>query len=267
MALANVPGVTGLDDLDRLRVAARPVVFAVDNDEAPFSVKGTAFLVWFYRRIFVITARHVVQGNSPQRLLIYPTPTSPRPLRIVHSWSVEEGGEQTDGSDIHISLADADHLPKSVRREMFMIDLTPSVRVVWKENRFNSSFFLFGYPAHTTYADYDAGKVMMGQTFFEGRYERVSSHDDSCHEISLKNPHKIPSFDGLSGSPVFSLPASIACSHHPAFCGIAIRGGVEAKSLHFVDSFSLRLALIDAVKALSQESIEPYKRRSLLGFD
>jgi len=267
MTLENAPEIPGLNDLSRLRVAARPVVFAVDSEDAPFSVKGTAFLVWFYGKVFVVTARHVIRGYSPKRLLVYPTPTSPHPLRIHQSWSCEEDGEQTDASDIYISLATADHLSESVRREIFMIDLTPKVRVQWKSNRFNSTFFLFGYPAHTTYADYEAGRVMMGQAFFEGRYERTASFDDSCHELTLNNPLNIPDFDGLSGSPVFSLPVSIACAHHPTFCGIAIRASVESKRLYFVDSFMLRWALIDAVKAINGETIEPHRRRFMLGFE
>jgi hypothetical protein len=43
---------------------ARPVLFANDSPEFPVSVGGTAFIVKFLGRSYVITAKHVVNLRS-----------------------------------------------------------------------------------------------------------------------------------------------------------------------------------------------------------
>ena len=105
-----------MDELDKICQCARPVIFATDIAEYPFSIGGTAFLVGFGHNFFVITAKHVVQRYQPEKLVVYPSDKSKKHIRISNWWVVCEETGNTECSDIIICKADLDLISKEDRK-------------------------------------------------------------------------------------------------------------------------------------------------------
>jgi len=66
--------------------------------------------------------------------------------------------------------------------------------------------------------------------------------------MSVRNPLALPTFDGMSGSPVFSLSTQIGGSAQPTFCGMVLGGTPSSERIHFLGSDTI-LAALDAAYA------------------
>ena len=229
-----------------LRACARPVVFETGLSTTPFSMAGTAFLVGFDRKIFIVTARHVVREHPPDRLLIFPTDGAPKPLTISQWWRIEDEEDEPDDSDLLLIQATVKGLSSALRRRSQLIHLTPPDASRWFPLRYTSRFFTFGFPTHLGSVDYDGKNIKPEQVFLEGNYSDAATTGNHVHAIRVRNPLALPSFDGLSGSPVFSLENVIGRGGPPTFCGMALRGGTGAGVVHFLDAAVIMRALLSA---------------------
>jgi hypothetical protein len=88
---------------------ARPVLFENDDREFPYSVGGTAFIVKFSGRAFVITARHVLNLKSfePRRFCIQYRPDCRDflPLRALY---LVRGADAADTDQYDIAVREID---------------------------------------------------------------------------------------------------------------------------------------------------------------
>jgi len=244
-------------ELDHLRQCARPVVFETGIPDAPFSIAGTAFLVGFHRTFFVLTARHVVGDWPVQRLMVFPSDRSKQGLRLSEWWHVKDDENEPDSSDILLVRAEVRDIPKSIRRSSHLLHLTPPNVTEWFEDRHNSTFFIFGYPTAVNEADYARAQIKTQQFFLHGTYIGPSvAH--GCHEVRLQNPLALADFNGLSGSPVFSLRSEIAIPRQPTFCGMALRGSASSGRIHFLEASIILLALQEAID--TQQRLAPGRR-------
>jgi hypothetical protein len=66
--------------------------------------------------------------------------------------------------------------------------------------------------------------------------------------LSVHNPLGISTFDGLSGSPVFSPFTGTKGAAQPTFSGIAIRGAASSRRVHILGSQTI-LAAFDGAAA------------------
>ena len=228
--------------MDELIKCASPVIFETGIADAPFSVAGTSFLAGYFNSIYVVTAAHVVGTYPWQRLHVYPSDKSNVPLRLEQGWTCQDEENEPDSSDIFFARATLDGQLKPARRNSKKINLTPTETSRWVDTRHESMFFAFGYPKVDTFADYDRGAVLSRPLVLRGTYVG-NSVAYGCHELALSNPQNIGDFDGLSGSPVFSIPSSIGLSAQPVFCGMLLRGSASSLRVHFLASEILRLAL------------------------
>lgn len=222
------------------------MVFETGISEAPFSVAGTAFVVGFYKSLYVLTARHVVRDWPKEQLAIIMSAAGERlPLRM--RWEIrvysDEGDcdENGDESDLLIYKADLSGVSEETRRSSYLLDLTPPNAVDWYDDRHESIFFLFGYPKFANGPDYEQSQVDMNQYLLQGSFVGPSV-TDSCFEIGVENPLNLSTFDGMSGSPVFSLHA-VGGPTQPTFCGMALRGTSQSNRVHFLGSQTIIAAL------------------------
>lgn len=72
------------------------------------------------------------------------------------------------------------------------------------------------------------------------------SVSDGCFELAVRNSLALASFDGLSGSPVFSLRTTFWESTQPTFCGMVLRGTPGPERLHFLGSETILTAVVAA---------------------
>ena len=151
-----------------------------------------------------------------------------------------------DSSDLVIMRLDTSRVPRAVRAATRLLHLTPEETTNWYEDRFSSKFFAVGYPKTHNFVDYASSTIKMGQVLLEGAYIGDGVADE-CHEGKFLNPLGITDFDGMSGSPVFSVRNVIGPAPTPRFCGLAIRGGAVGGQIHFLSANVIRLALDEAV--------------------
>jgi hypothetical protein len=233
-------------DLKRLRYCARPMVFETGMLEFPFSVAGTGFIVAFRNDLLVVTARHVV-GDWPTHQLRLIVSEAGDCVTFKNRWNVhvEEEAEDGDQNDLIIFQADIANVSAAARRENHIINLTPPDLSDWYDTRNESTFFLFGYPKIENGADYGPSRVISNQFLLHGTYVG-DSVSFGCYELAVQNPLKLGSFDGLSGSPVFSLFTGSNNGAQPTFCGLAIRGSASSNRVHFLGSQTIMAALNEA---------------------
>ena len=219
------------------------MVFETGAPAAPFSVAGTGFLVRFRASLFVLTARHVVLDVPKERLAVIMSASGER-LSLRKRWDihVDDVDADADGCDLLIFSADVSGLSSKARRSNFLLDLTSPDVANWFDDRDTATFFLFGYPKAVTGADYERTQVDKNQTLLHGTYIGPSV-SDGCFELSVRNPLALRSFDGMSGSPVFSLSTTLWQSTQPTFCGMALRGTPGSERLHFLGSETILTAV------------------------
>jgi hypothetical protein len=234
--------------LEPLIQCARPVIFRTDAPDFPFSVAGTSFLVGFGRHAYVATAGHVLGLLPYSKLLIFPTHGHSTPLRLTDGWRCQDNENHPDASDLYLASFRPSGLPVKARRGGRLIPLRSIDGVRWHEDRWQSFFFTFGYPKTDTYADYERQQVRHRPYVLYGTYAGPGSVP-GCHRLRIKNPLGLPSLDGLSGSPVFSIPSAVAVGEVPRFCGMLLRGTASSGIVHFLDSRVIVQALEQAGRA------------------
>ncbi len=222
-----------MEILEKLRKCSRPVVFKTENENAPYSTAGTAFLVGFGQSIFILTARHVVKDWPVEKVLICPSWNSSYAFHFLGWWFVEKDTEAPDASDVLIIKAELNDIPTTERKEIEILDLNPSVNLSWFHERHDSQFFLCGFPLFHSKVDYSTLEIKTQQYFLEGVYAGESPFV-GCHEIKVNNPLNLQDFNGLSGSPVFSHRHENGEGTPGKFCGMALRGSVMSGSIHFL---------------------------------
>jgi hypothetical protein len=223
-----------MDILDSLRKCIRPIIFDTGCDDYPCSTIGTAFIVGFRQSVFVLTAEHVVKGWPVEKLLIYPSWNSQYTFRYLNWGVVKTTPEDIDTSDILIIKADLNDVPMAERRNIQLLNLNDRENVVWFEERYDSQFFLCGFPeAASGGVDYSTLEIKTSQYLLEGVY-KGNSISPCCHMIEVKNPLSLNSFNGLSGSPVFSHRRDNTVGTPARFCGMALRGTAISGYIHFL---------------------------------
>jgi hypothetical protein len=224
------------------------VAFHTRIPEFPFGVAGTCLLIGHRGRVFVITAKHVVRDCPIEQVVIFPAEGSTKGLPIPQYWRVLDETEDADRSDLLIMRAEISPLPKPILAAMRLFRLTPERTTEWFDDRFSSKFFVVGYPKAVNSVDYEVSTIKLAQVLLEGSYVGPGI-SDGCHEARFLNPLAIPDFDGLSGSPVFSVANVIGPAAAPRFCGIALRGGALGGQIHFLEAELVRHALDKALES------------------
>jgi hypothetical protein len=222
---------SGREAISRMRLIARPVMFWTDAEEAPVSTGGTMFIAGLGPSLFLLTAKHVVRDWPVERLLLLPCDGAHRPFYVAQHWNVEDPMGDEDVSDLLVMRTMLATLPHDIRRAARILDLNISSVWDWRAHAADSTFFVFGYPKSLTIVDYKADRIDTAQALLAGRYVGAS-FSEGCYEIQLEKPAEVNSFDGFSGSPVFSTHSQ----RGTRFCGLVIRGGVEGGRMHFIGS-------------------------------
>jgi hypothetical protein len=235
--------------LEKLRQIARPVIFRTGISEMPFSAKGTAFLLGYRSTLFVLSARHVVHGMPWSKISVVAADGQSNLLDFNNGWTVADGELGSDASDLFIAVANHRDVQRKTRRRARLFELRPDDVSDWHEARFSSRLVLFGYPSIDTELHSDDGSLRFSQVLLAGRYVGPS-FAAQLHEGEFGNPLQVPNFDGLSGSPVFSIFQRVGARSTISLAGMVLRGGAQSGRIHFIETEALHLALEKAIHRL-----------------
>jgi len=168
------------EELRALRACARPVIFETGLPDFPYATVGSAFLLGYEARVFVLTAKHVVADHPLEKLLVFPSEHSRTPLYISNYHRIEAGYSGDDVEDFLVIEADIGSLTSEERKSSHLIHLTPTADA-WQELKSNAQFFLIGYPSPKSHVDYESSVIHTGQVLMVGRYVGPSAGTVQTH--------------------------------------------------------------------------------------
>jgi len=226
--------------------AIQPLVFETGLPEVPYRTLGTAFVVMFERRAFVLAARHSVGPQALSPVCLFPTDRSRRLMPLKDIFFLYEHEVPDDFADFVVIEIDVHELD-SETSEATAIDLSLACND-WQGKRDRSELVVIGYPEDHSFVDYESELVSNRRYALSGRYVGPSD-SPHLHVLKVNGNHGLTNFSGLSGSPVFAW-AEVRPRHFEiAWCGMALKGTAGSGLIHFVD----RSVLLDALKAKARQ--------------
>ncbi|MGB6307655.1 MAG: hypothetical protein WBF89_07655 [Steroidobacteraceae bacterium] len=215
---------------------ARPVLFANDSPEFPFSVGGTAFIVKFLGWSYVITAKHVVNLRSfeaGQFCIQYrPDAREFLPLGALH---LARGANEGDSDQCDIAVREVDD--SVVREELYGPYQPYSLLQMDRLTIFSErgAYIYRGYPISMREVDFENHNIEQGAVTTRAEYVGRTPYE-SIHELRLLDLGPLPSIDGLSGSPVFQVHNEEGTKYsREAFAGMLIRGSIESGKIFLIE--------------------------------
>ena len=208
---------------------ARPVLFANGNPAFPYSVGGTAFVVKFQGRSYVVTARHVLNLKSfdaGQFCIQYRADCRDfLPLGALHLLRGTDD-EDTDQYDIGVREVD----DAAVRAELYGPYQPYSLLQMDRLTIFSErgAYIYRGYPIAMREVDFEGQHIEQGAVTSRAEYVGRTQYA-GIHELRLLDLGPLPSIDGLSGSPVFQVHNEENSKFsRESFAGMLIRGSIES---------------------------------------
>jgi hypothetical protein len=231
---------------------ARPVLFANNSAEFPYSVGGTAFIVKFQTRSFVITAKHVVNlknFEAGQFCIQYrPDSRDFLPLGALH---LVRGANEDDTDQYDIAVREIDD---SVVREGLYGHYQPySLLQMDRYTIFSErgSYLYRGYPIAMREVDFENHHIEQGAVTTRAEYVGRTRYD-AIHELRLLDLGPLPSIDGLSGSPVFQVHNEVGTKYsQEAFAGMLVRGSIESGKIFLIEHRRIIEVLLQVAQGTS----------------
>jgi hypothetical protein len=224
-----------------LQSCVLPVVFETGIEIAPHSVFGSCFLIGYKGRVFVVTARHILQPDGVLSPICVRSPSGQLlPLRDVYFAPISKVPD--DFADLAIVEVDI----KKLTGDMGETRILPLRQddEDWFPLRFVSRFVVLGFPNEHTCVDYETGEVVEGLVELVGEY-KAPAQSTHLHEIAIEKPPPLKSYSGFSGAPVLMLKHSVGAQIVPILCGLAIQGTPGSRTVRFIDR-SILLSMLDA---------------------
>jgi len=215
---------------------ARPVLFANDNPEFPFSVGGTAFIVNFQGRSFVITAKHVLNlknfAASQFSIQYRPDGRDFLPLGALH---LARGANKDDTDQYDIAVREIDDA--AVHEQLYGTYPPYALLQMDRLTMFSErgAYIYRGYPIAMREVDFGNHHVEQGAVTTRAEYVGRTRYE-AIHELRLLDLGPLSSIDGLSGSPVFQVHNDEGTKYgREAFAGMLLRGSIESGRIFLIE--------------------------------
>jgi hypothetical protein len=233
---------------------ARPVLFANADREYPYSISGTAFVVKFSDRSFIVTAKHVLRLGSfkPHQLCIQYRPDGKDFLPLGALYVVRgTDSEDTDQYDIAVREVDLSALQTELYGDYEPYQLFQMDRLTIYSQR--GAYLYRGYPTPLREVDFDCNKIEQGSVTSRAEYVGRTKYA-SIHQLRLLDLKPLESIDGLSGSPVFQVHNEENSKYsREAFAGMLIRGTIESGAAYLIEHARIIEVLANIVAGNVQE--------------
>jgi hypothetical protein len=225
--------------------AARPVCFDNKIEDYDYSLQGTAFLVRFHGALFAVTAEHVLKQYRPDRVLVPYEEGSEHFLPFDDAFRFRT--QETEDTD-HRDLAVFSVAERLVEKAFFNEDKVYNLDA---ERRFpvpnGMKLVVHGFPDPINEVDYDARHLVM---------QRLSISASACGNsqwIGVKQLHfdsdaSMPTFSGMSGSPVFAIRPLNSSQSDAMLDGMLIRGSPQSRNGFYIDAIIIRNVIGDHLR-------------------
>jgi hypothetical protein len=215
---------------------ARPVLFENASRDYPYSLGGTAFIVRFSERVFVVTAKHVLnlQSFEPRQLCIQYRPDSKEflPLRALY---LVRGADEadTDQYDIAVREVDSGALHNEFYGEYRPYSLLAMDRYTIYSER--GAYIYRGYPSDMREVDFENNRIEQGAVTSRAEYAGRTPYA-AIRMLKLLDLKPLTTIDGLSGSPVFQVHNEDDSKYsREAFAGMLVRGSIESGKVYLIE--------------------------------
>lgn len=221
----------------------RPIVFENDEfDDYPYTVGGTCFLIEYDRKIFAVTAKHVLKNLNykPEEVRVPPyvegmTHFLPICKSYANSIYETEGEDYADIILLEIAR-DKLHSGWKSRLKPYVYEINSIAPLDFQAN---PKLLIKGFPKKIpgqNYVDHDEKHMQFKALTITGNYLGESKDSKGCHQFKFDDlTDVVPSSDGMSGSPLFRVSQnnkeSIA-----RLAGMYIRGDDEKNTGLFISS-------------------------------
>lgn len=214
---------------------ARPVLFANADPDYPYSVRGTAFIVAYSERLYVVSAKHVLTGGGFEpgqvRIQTHPEANQFVPLVARYEFPADDTVD-TDQFDVVVWEVDraftAHQCGTYPPYNLHHFD-------IWPIDPGVSPYLYRGYLTEHRRIDFAAREYGLDSISGEARYAGDSEY--ACIHVAdlLRVDQRVQSLDGLSGSPIFQVFLQEGHYASSTFAGMLIRGARQADRVHFVE--------------------------------
>lgn len=230
-------------EMNQFEETCRPILFEHDDPEFSYWGKGSSFLVANSNGFFWVTASHVLAntGGCAQSLRIFPSDHSKVSLPFNEKFTIRTGlTDDKDYKDLFVLRVDLKEFDDSGDTPLVAQNIDQGVLPA-EDLVPGDELWVIGYPAESNYVDYEIGAIKNTRSVIRGIY-RGRSIFDHCHELKIDSSIMLDSYDGLSGSPVFSRRPKnpgMAGVVYPLLVGMLLRGTASSQVAHFVSSRDL----------------------------
>lgn len=231
-----------------LMSGTHPVFFAKDQEDYIWGL-GTLFLLQWHERQFAITAKHVIENQqadfSHLRIIIQGNEAA-LPISGASIPSHPRHSQREEIEDLVVF-----HVPKDPYLADCKVEWdTWRMPEFWKpasQLQVGQQIFTVGYPFNENRFDYENNKINLAPMLVVGKLSADSLGDDLyCIDCE---PFPVDDLNGFSGAPVFARFEGLFY-----YVGMVIRGGAEARKIHFMDATYVTFALNEVYKKLTENS-------------
>ena len=237
---------------------ARPVLFENACRDYPYSLGGTAFIVKFKERSFVITARHVLNlpNFEPRQFCIQYRPDGQDFLPLAALYLVRGADEDdTDQYDIAVREVESGAVRDELYGEYHPYNLLAMDRYAIYSER--GAYIYRGYPSDLREADFENKRIEQGAVTARAEYSGRTPFA-TIRELKLLNLDPLRSIDGLSGSPVFQVHNEEDSRYsREAFAGMLIRGSIESGKVFLIEHGRIIDVLTQIVEGNADNVLAP----------
>lgn len=209
-----------LKDLEK---CARPVLFEHDHDEAPYWKAGSGFFVRHRKRLFFVTANHVMNACDVLALRVPTDQAGPDFLPFDgETLDANPMAKDHDVSDIRVFRVAESELDSDRLRSICSIDLA-EFACSTAGLQIGDPLIIVGFPGYCNWIDYEAKQVHTKPIMLEGSYAGPDERD-GLHIFKFSPPSWFESLKGMSGSSVFLRRRVDGGGSHGQLAGVLIQG-------------------------------------------
>ncbi len=224
---------------------ARPVCFDNKVEDYDYSLQGTAFVIRFHGALFAVTAEHVLKQYRPDHVLIPYEEGSEHflPFDDAFRFRTQET-EDTDHCDLAVFSVAERLLDKTVFDETKVYDLDAERRFSVPDGM---KLVVHGFPDPINEVDYDAHHLSMQRLSISGN-ARGKSRFLGIKELDFDSDAKMPTFSGMSGSPVFAIRPLNPKQSAAMLDGMLLRATPESRHGFYLDATVIRNVIAEQVR-------------------
>lgn len=222
-----------------LRNSIHPVFFESNYEDCKYWGHGTLFLFTYKREQYVITAKHVIANQMIGKL-------DPTDLRVVlpgtrsfvrlTSWLHYGFADGQDEFDLIVFKVCNKSLEEISEGVLYLLDIT-ELRCQFDFDLLSCEFLAIGYPGEER--SYDDFTITSCLTTMKLR-GMTTGAGPGLITTEIVSDEGLTSIDGMSGSPVMCFDLN---KQELFFAGMLVRGTIQSRKAHFIDSRYIYAAL------------------------